>query len=398
MNNKDKKILILPALFDHIDIINEAKKQNYKVITCDNVPENPGHKYADESADISLLDIDKLVQFARKNDIDAVSAFSTDIGSLAAAYITDQLNLPGNSLETVSILVNKYRFRCFLKQKGFNCPTFQIAASFEEISQSKINYPSIIKPVDRAGSKGVYKVNNIDELKHKIEKSLSYSFEKRVIIEDYIETDIQHIHGDAIVQNGELIFCCLGDQYFGRGVSRFSPVATVIPSNAPQEFLVDIENNLKRIITEIGYFNGGLNIEVRVDKQGKPFFVEVAPRFGGNFIPTTIGIARGIDIVKCAFDIAVGKKVDLPPLINMKHIFQFSLRSDVEGVFDQVHILRKDRFKILKSFPVKKSGEQITLDNGPSNIISVYIIQAINNEVVKDIIENPFNYFNVEIE
>ena len=43
-----KKILFLGGAIHQIPIIKEARKRGMYVITCDYLPENPGHKFADE--------------------------------------------------------------------------------------------------------------------------------------------------------------------------------------------------------------------------------------------------------------------------------------------------------------------------------------------------------------
>ena len=51
-----KKILFLGAAPSQIPPIEYAKSQGYYVITCDYLPENPGHKLADEYYNVSTTD------------------------------------------------------------------------------------------------------------------------------------------------------------------------------------------------------------------------------------------------------------------------------------------------------------------------------------------------------
>ena len=60
----------------------------------------------------------------------------------------------------------------------------------------------MIKPVDSSGSKGINKLTNVDQLKDFIEDALSYSREKRIIIEEFIEKDGYQISGDAFSVDG----------------------------------------------------------------------------------------------------------------------------------------------------------------------------------------------------
>lgn len=389
--------MILPALFDHIDLIKEAKKNNYHVITCDNNPINLGHKYGDSSANISLLDFDNLLEFAEDNCIDAVMAFSTDIAAIPVAYIASKMNLVGNSVSAVEIMANKTLFRSFLRQNNFNTPSFQTVSCYEDIDIDNLLFPIIIKPTDRAGSKGVYIINDVADFKVKFDMSIAFSFEGRVIVEDYIEVNHKQIHGDALVQDGELIFCCLGDQFFGDGIHAFSPIATIFPTTASDKILKEIECELRRFIELVNYQNGGINIEIRVGKDEKIYFIEIAPRFGGNYIPKTINFVCGLNLIKYALDMAVGNKITIPTYRVDGSIFQFILRSKREGVFKSIHVHNNADFEILEHYEIKKTGDIVDINNSVSNIISVYILKVQQSKSIEDIINCDEKYFSIEM-
>ncbi|WP_430934933.1 ATP-grasp domain-containing protein [Saccharicrinis sp. 156] len=397
MQKKCKSILVLPALFDHVDLIKEAKRNGYQVITCDNNPYNVGHQFSDKFVNISLLDHEGLLRFAKDNNIDAVAAYSTDIGAISASYIAEKMNLVGNVLDSVVIMANKSRFRAFLKENDFLVPSFQVVVGFEEINLENLRFPLIVKPIDRSGSKGVHVVKNIQELKNKIGSALRFSIEKKVIVEEFIDTGFKQIHGDALVQNGELKFCCLGDQYFGEGHLHFAPVATTFPSFAPDYLLRKIEDDLRRFLKLVGYANGGINIEIRIDKEEKVYFIELAPRFGGNYIPKVISRVCNLNLIRYAFDIAVGNKVVIPKYKIDKRVFQFILRSKECGVFKSVSIQSNSFFNILNDYPIKKPGESISHDDVVSSIISVYNIQVRDLSVIDDVIYETEKYFNIEL-
>ncbi|WP_066632176.1 ATP-grasp domain-containing protein [Labilibacter marinus] len=398
MLKKQKKILIIPALDDHVDLINLAKQKGYIVITCDNNPENIGHFYGNVSKNISLLDVNKLISTAKKNRINAVCAFSTDIGAVAANKIARELNMHYNPFEAVEIMASKKLFREFLCANNFLSPKFQVIEKYDQLNLDDLNLPLIIKPTDRAGSKGVQIINEIEGLREKIDFALSYSFKKEVIIEEYIETDFKQVHGDAIVQNGRLLFQCLGDQYFGEGALRFSPIATTFPTTIPIVLKEKLIDELKRFVETIGYKNGGINVEARINKNGEIVFIELGPRFGGNFIPKAIEFACGVNVSKCAFQLAIKTPITISSYNINDCIFQLILRSTVSGKFRSVNIDDKKQFRILQDYSIKNKGDEVTVGDGTGNIISVYIIEAVSKDVSIEIIRNIKNYFNVIID
>ncbi|MCW3807391.1 ATP-grasp domain-containing protein [Plebeiibacterium marinum] len=395
-NKQEKKILVIPALFDHIDIINEILKRGYIAITCDNNPNNIGHKYSTKFKNIDLLDTPALLKFSKKEKINAIMTLSNDIGALPAAYISHQLNLPGSKPNAVKIMANKNYFRSFLKANSFNCPKYQTIEKYEDVNLKSIDFPIIIKPTDRTGSKGVFIAKDIEELKQKIFQALEFSIEKKVIIEKYIESKFNQIHGDSIVQNNKIIFYCFGDQYFGKDTHKFSPIATVFPCSIPLRILNKIQSELNRFIELIDYKNGGLNIELRIDNNENVYFIEIAPRFGGNYIPKTIGYVCDLDIFQYALDLAIGKNISIPYHSINPNIFQLILRSNTIGIFNSVSC-NNNQLEIMQDFQFKNKGEYITDYPGPDDIISIYIIKAPNKKIVRDVITNPYRYFSINL-
>ena len=71
-----KKILFLGAAPTQIPPITYALDQGHYVITCDYLPDNPGHRLAHECHNISTTDQRKVLELSRKLDIDAVVAYA----------------------------------------------------------------------------------------------------------------------------------------------------------------------------------------------------------------------------------------------------------------------------------------------------------------------------------
>ena len=53
---KQKKILLLGGSQQQIPSIKKAKELGFYTVTCDYLPENPGHKFADEYYNVSTTD------------------------------------------------------------------------------------------------------------------------------------------------------------------------------------------------------------------------------------------------------------------------------------------------------------------------------------------------------
>ena len=69
-----KKILMLGGAMQQIPAIAAAKKMGLYVITCDYLPENPGHQYSDAYYNVSTTDKEAVLEKAAK----ALSRLSTN--------------------------------------------------------------------------------------------------------------------------------------------------------------------------------------------------------------------------------------------------------------------------------------------------------------------------------
>src|SRR5690606_12140967 len=113
--------------------IRYALQQGHYVITCDYLPQNPGHKLAHEYHNVSTTDKEAVLALAKQLRVDGVVAYASDPSAPTAAYVAEQLGLPGNPYQSVQILARKDLFRAFLAEHGFNVPR---SRSFYERSEA----------------------------------------------------------------------------------------------------------------------------------------------------------------------------------------------------------------------------------------------------------------------
>ena len=102
--------------------IKKAKEMGLYVITCDYLPGNPGHRFADEYYNVSTTDKEQVLELAKTLDLDGVVCYASDPAAPTAAYVAEALGLPTSPYRSVDILCNKYKFRKFLKEHGFCTP------------------------------------------------------------------------------------------------------------------------------------------------------------------------------------------------------------------------------------------------------------------------------------
>lgn len=305
-----KKLMLLGGSRYLLPVIECAHKLGLYVITCDYLPDNTAHKYSDEYCNISIIEKDAVLECAEKLKIDGIMSFACDPGVVTAAYVAEKMGLPfQGSYKSVSILQDKGLFRKFLTDNGFNCPH---SKSYSDINEPKndidfFDWPVIVKPVDSAGSKGVTKVNNPDELDNAIKIALENSHNGHFIIEDFITFDGYHSSADPFTVNGELKFVTYSDQLFDKEADNpYTPAFIIWPSTMKKENQDLLSKETQRLMKLLDMKTGIYNIETCVGINGKPYIMEVSPRGGGCKIAELQRMAFGIDEIENEVRSAIG--------------------------------------------------------------------------------------------
>ena len=392
-----KKLLMLGGARAQMPAIKRAKELGYYVITCDYLPDNPGHKISDEYKNISTVEKEQVLQFAKERQIDGVIAYASDPSAMTAAYVSDCLKLPGSSYNIVRMMCEKDLFRKFQKENGFKTPSFISLSSLDELkkAEKKIAFPCVVKPVDSSGSRGVSKVENGGgyELEEAFMLASNFSRCGRVIIEDYIPTPYFQLHGDGVVYNGKIQFLALGDQRFRHSV----PIGSSLPSILSNKLLKEAEMEVSRLIECIGFSCGGINAEVRVTEEGDIYIIEIGPRTGGNYIPQLMQRASKRDEMTAVLQMAMGDPHNIGMPDHIKCYFQYIIGSDEAGRFQEVLIDRYMSDKVEELYIHKEKDEWIEEYENSNGVVGVALIRFDNMMEMEQDIENIKQHIQVVV-
>lgn len=285
-----------------LPVIEVAHKMGCYVITADYLPDNIAHKYSDEYVNVSIIDKEAVLCVAQDKKIDGIMSFGVDPGVVTAAYVAEEMGLPFQcSYESACILQDKSRFRRFLMENGFNCPKTRSFNSEQEVFQEldTFSWPVIVKPVDSAGSKGVTKVDHVDELRLAVETAFSCSFAKRVVIEDYLDVVGFQSSSDIFTVDGGVVYPVFSDQVFDITANNpFVPIAEIWPTTMPLSYQQDLTTQLNRLFELLQCRNGLYNVECRTCSNGKSYLMEVSPRGAGDHIAHLQDMALGTNIIE----------------------------------------------------------------------------------------------------
>lgn len=307
-------LLLLGGSRYSIPVIDAAHELGVRVVTCDYLPDNYAHKFSDQYVNASVIDREAVLQVAKDVHADGIMSFAVDPGVTSAAYVAERLGLPfQGSYEAVSTLQDKQRFRTFLRDNGFNCPSLHVFATAEEAAAiaDQLTYPVIAKPVDSAGSKGVSRVESPEGLFAAVKHALEFSRGGRCIVEQFLEKKYPSSDADGFTVNGKFACVSFSSQYFDLHCENpYAPAAYGMPAEMPVSAQLQLVGDLQRLADLLGLRDGVYNIETRVATDGKPYIMEVSPRGGGNNLCEMLRFASGIDLIKAAVEASLGLPVE----------------------------------------------------------------------------------------
>lgn len=398
-----KRILMLGGSMQQIPAIKKAKELGYYTITCDYLPNNPGHKYADEYHNVSTTDIEAVYALARSLNIDGIVAYASDPAAPTAAYVSEKLGLPGNPYEAVCILTEKDLFRRFLADNGFCTPKACGYTTYEAAyaDADGFKFPVMVKPVDSSGSKGVVKIYGKEELAAAVDEALSYSRSKRFIVEEFIVKKGYQVSGDGFSVDGKLVFTSYGNElYSGKGTREYVALGEFWPSLLTREQKEKVDAELQRLISALGMKTSAYNIEVILDKDDNVYVLELGPRNGGSYIPQLIEYATGVDMVEYTLKAAVGEDCsEIKMTDTVGYYSNYMILSTVSGKY--VGLKFDENFEkknLLDVYCTYSKGDEVTAYQNTTHSLGTIIFRADSLEEMEELTANIDKYYKVIVE
>lgn len=397
-----KKILLLGGANTQIPSILTAKKMGYYTITCDYLPDNPGHKFADEYHNVSTTDKEAVLALAKELQIDGILAYATDVAAATAAYVSEAMGFPTSPYKSVDILTNKDKFRAFLEENGFCTPRARGYSSVEEAKKDLENFkfPVMVKPVDSAGSKGVARMDDAGQLEELVENALQYSRCKRFIIEEYVEKYRYQIAGDGFSVDGKLVFRCFANEHFSnKAASPYVPIGESFPYDMPKEVHEKVHAEIQRLLTLLDMKTQAYNFDIRIDKDYNVYLMEVGPRNGGNMIAQVIEKATGIPFVEYMLKAAMGEDCSELKMVEPEGFWScYILHTLKEGNFKRIQYTDEIKKNIVGEHIHVKEGEKLIPFTGSNGTVGVLILRYDSMEEMLHKMDNMYDYITVEVE
>jgi biotin carboxylase len=310
-----KKLLIAGGGYADIPLIKAGKALGFHVITSGNRSEELGHAHADEYTAADFSDREAVLAIARKHGISAICAACNDFSALSAAYVAQELGLPGHDAVEVSETVHhKDLFRNFSADHGFQVPK---AAGFTDIEDAEtfvteLGRAALVKPVDLTGGKGISLIKNAEALRDAVGVALTRSKTDRFVVEEFVEGSR---HGfSAFLIKGRVVFSFADNEYYYR--NPYLVAGAYNPTSVRQESLQDLTGEVERYASLLKLTDGIFHVQFILRDQ-TPVIIECCRRAPGDLYPELVRHATGVEyaesIVRSAAGLGCGDLVQSQP-------------------------------------------------------------------------------------
>lgn len=300
-----KKLVVIGANDFQNQLILKAKEKGYETHVFAWKDGSVGEQTADFFYPVSIVEKEQILEECKKIQPDGVISIASDLASITVNYVSEKLGLTCNGIKSAEISTNKYLMRKAFEKNGDPSPLNYRSDEINEEIINHMKFPLIVKPVDRSGSRGITKIQKKEELKDAIRIAEEVSFDKRAMVEEFIEG--QEYSVEYISWQGKHTFLAL-TQKFTTGAPHFIETGHLQPAEVSDTVLENIKRIVEHALDTLGVKFGASHSEIKIDQDGTIKIIEIGARMGGDCIGSDlVKISTGYDFVDMVIDVACGK-------------------------------------------------------------------------------------------
>lgn len=306
-----RNFIIIGASYLQLPLIKSARKKGFTTHVFAWEDGSVAHGECDEFYPVSITDLDTIYRICDALEPVGVATIASDLGAGTVHALSRRYDLLRNAESSISKTTNKAEMRRAFEVAGLCSPSFKALVETEvaayEIPET-VELPVIVKPVDRSGSRGVTRVDDVSQLPTAMLLALNESFSKEIIIETFI-TGVE-ASVETMSWNGEHRILAITDKVT-TGPPHFVELEHHQPSLLPPEIQREILSLVPKALDSLEIRYGAAHCEVIIDDAGKVWLTEIGARMGGDFIGShLVPLSTGYDYVGAVIDVATNSFVD----------------------------------------------------------------------------------------
>lgn len=324
-----------------------------------------------------------------------------DRSVLLAARASELLKLKSSPSDAVKRTRNKYLLRQALKG-SLPTPTFSL---YKENIQC--SFPSVVKPLFLSGSRGVIRVNNVNELltsTQRIRKILDdrevqaiapgIEWQDKILIEEYIPGPEFVLEG--LLEQGQLKVLAIFDKPDPLEGPFFEETLFVTPSNLSLDRQKRLVRTVETAINLIGLTQGSIHAEVRL-KDEQFYLIDLAARSIGGLCSYALELYLGVSIEELMIQELLGGTAKIEPICPSAGVMMIPIPRagkliHVSGLETAQQIEFIDKIKI----SMHRGEEVIPLPEG-NRYLGFIFARGPSYQQVEQALRDAFNRLEFEI-
>ena len=364
-------LAIIGASYLQLPLIEKAKEMGYTTHVFAWAAGDVGETVADYFYPISIVEKENICNKCREIGIVGICSIASDLAAITVNYVANKLGLTGNTEEATYKSTNKHAMRRAFETGGDPSPQSLLVDESTDRASLNLRYPVIVKPTDRSGSRGIYKVESPELLPQAISAALAEGFEKKVLVEEFAEG--QEYSVECISYKGKHSFLAMTHKYT-TGAPHFIETGHLEPAPVDDEIKQRVQEVVFHALDTLGICNGASHSELKIAEDGTIRIIEIGGRMGGDCIGSDLVFySTGIDFVRAVIQVACGEAPDLrvvgqPIAVESRFIFT------QDDLLEFQRIQQREPERLLKIVDLRP--ENIGAITDSSNRAGCYIIKA----------------------
>lgn len=382
MENKDRKTaIVLGGIVPHISLLEKLKERGYYTVLIDYYQNPPAKEAADIHLPESTLDLDAVKRIAEEYDAQLICGFCVDQAMVVSCCVSEQLGLPVPfSYESSINVTNKAKMKQIMADNGIPTSRFFITKDASDPRISDLTFPIVVKPVDNNGSKGVTKVDSIEDVEGPLLNALSLSRAGDAVVEEFnVGYEIQI---DCFIKNGQTNVLMTRSRLKTKRSKdeALQSFGSMIPAGLSEELEKKVDKIASDIAKAFKLNNTPFFIQAIVNGDDIKV-LEFAPRIGGSLSYSLIKRITGFDIMDAAVDSLLGKDFEVVYHRPEKK-YTTNIMYAYEGVFGEITGDKEllDEGVIDYYFAMKTRGMDLGNKMDSRNRVACYIISGDSDE------------------
>ena len=278
-----QRLLILGSLREFVQLIQTARSRGIYTIVCDGYSDSVGKKIADKSYDIDVGDTDRIVSICQLERVDGIITSFSDYLFECMVKIA---NKAGLKCYFSPEKLDYYRNKDIMKQmfEKLHIPTAKyrrLSSGFSNSDLDDFEFPVVVKPLDKYGSRGVLVLYSVEEIKKHFDFICATSEVKEILVEEYNEG--YEFNMMSWVLDGTVHVISIADREKTPVCTNDIPISTrnVYPSRLICNVYEEARDILQRIANFTGQTSGVLSMQFFWSPGETISVCEIAGRFFG---------------------------------------------------------------------------------------------------------------------